>query len=113
MLKFRSTQFHGNADALSRLPLQIEPSEAEQPPGLVLLMDHLSNSPVTAQHIRAWTVKDSTLRPVLQAIQQGCPEESTPDLDKFFPKRHELSSLDGCICGDLGWSFLARDARQC
>ena len=47
-LKFRGTQLHGNADALSRLPLSVELSTSEPPPELVLLLDHLDSSPVTA-----------------------------------------------------------------
>ena len=70
-LKFRGTQLHGNADALSRLPLSVEPSTSEPPPELVLLLDHLDSSPVTAGQIRSWTRRDPSLRPVLQAIQNG------------------------------------------
>ena len=47
-LKFRSTTAHANADALSRLPLPVEPAIAVPPPELVLLTDHLANSPVSA-----------------------------------------------------------------
>ena len=42
-LKFRGTQLHGNADALSRLPLPVEAQEQEPIPELVLLIDHLAN----------------------------------------------------------------------
>ena len=96
-LEFRRTHLHGNADALSRLPLRTEPLTSEQPPELVLLMTHLANSPITAQQIRSWTRRDPLLRSVLQAIQEGWPVECTPELATFYPKRHELSSLDGCI----------------
>ena len=50
-LKFRRTEAHGNADALSRLPLPVAPAKMETPPELVLLMEHLEDSPVTADHI--------------------------------------------------------------
>ena len=40
-LKFRRTSAHSNADALSRLPLPIEPAVAKVPPELVLLTEHL------------------------------------------------------------------------
>ena len=105
-LKFRGTQLHGNADALSRLPLPVEAQEQEPIPELVLLIDHLANSPVTARQIRTWTWRDSSLRPVLQAIQQGWPEESTPELATFYSR---LFSLDGCI---LWGSRVARDGSQ-
>ena len=39
-LKFRNTTAHANADALSRLPLPVEPAISQLPPELVLLADH-------------------------------------------------------------------------
>ena len=55
------TTAHANTDALSRLPLQVEPATAQTPPELVLLADHLPESPVTATQIRFWTRKDPEL----------------------------------------------------
>ena len=40
MLKFRNTTAHANADALSSLPLPVEPAISQLPPELVLLADH-------------------------------------------------------------------------
>ena len=57
-LKFRNTTAHGNADALSRLPLQVEPASVDTPPELVLLTDYMDNSPVTADQVRSWTHRD-------------------------------------------------------
>ena len=45
-MKFHITTAHANVDALSRLPLSVEPAILKLPPELVLLADHLSNSPV-------------------------------------------------------------------
>lgn len=42
---FRKTQEHGNADALSRLPLSEKPGEVPVPAKLVLLVEHLNDSP--------------------------------------------------------------------
>ncbi len=47
-LKFRTA--HANADALSRLPLAVEAAVTNTPPELVLLTEHLANSPVSAGH---------------------------------------------------------------
>ena len=38
-LKFRGTQFHGNADALSRFPLSVE-LPMKEPPEVMLLLEH-------------------------------------------------------------------------
>ena len=54
-LQFRNTTAHANADALSRLPLPVEPAISKLPPELVLLIEHMSESPVTACQIRTFT----------------------------------------------------------
>ena len=96
-LVFRKTEAHSNADALSRLPLPTVPAEVPTPPELVLLMDHLADSPVTADHIRSWTQRDPSLAPVLQYVQQGWPDQGDPNLMPFSAKREELSVHEGCI----------------
>lgn len=91
-LKFRNTTAHANADALSHLPLPVQPAVGKQPPELVLLSEHLANSPVTADQIREHTRKDPQLAQVVQFVQQGWPR-SCPDSDQlvpFFNKRLEL-----------------------
>ena len=54
-LKFRRTTAHSNADALSRMPLAVEPAVAQTPPELVLLAEHLDDLPVTVEQIRRST----------------------------------------------------------
>ena len=95
-LAFRNTTAHANADALSRLPLPVEPAIVKQPPELVLLADHLANSPVTADQIRLATRKDPQLSPIVQFVQQGWPSSSA-EHSSFFDKRHELSLYEGCL----------------
>ena len=96
-LVFRDTKAHANADALSRLPLQVEPSTTHTPPELVLLAEHLDDSPVTANDIREWTKKDRKLSQVLQFIHQGWPNHCNADVEPFFAKRMVPSVYDGCI----------------
>ena len=50
-MKFRCTSEHSNADALSRVPLREIPAHTDTPAELVLLMEHLADSPVTAKQI--------------------------------------------------------------
>ena len=80
-LKFQSTSAHVNADALSRLPLPVEPVIKQPPPEIVLIVDHLDNSPVTAHQIQECTRKDPQLAQIVQFVQQGwptaCPEPNT------------------------------------
>ena len=90
-LKFKRTAEHANADALSRLPLPVEPATTETPPELVLLADHMSESPVTATQIRSWTRKDPELSLVVQFLQQGWPSKTSrgdsPKLAPFLSKK--------------------------
>ena len=85
-LVFRDTRAHANADALSRLPLPVEPAITETPPEIVLLMDHLKDSPVTETDIRAWTRSDPELSQVLQFVLQGWPCKSSDNLSAFSSK---------------------------
>ena len=51
--------------ALSRLPLPVEPAKLELEPELVLLAEHLADSPVMANDIRISTECDTKLSRVL------------------------------------------------
>ena len=69
------------------------------PPELVLLVEHLANSPVNASQIRDGTRKDPQLAPIVQFVQQGWPD-TCPDPDRlspFFEKRAELSLYKECL----------------
>ena len=97
-LIFRSTAQHGNADALSRLPLPEPPSEVPLPAELVLLTEYLENSPVTAAQIKNWTLKNPQLAKVLHYIQEGWPDYCVDtELKPYWSRRAELSVLDGCM----------------
>ena len=98
-LKFRNTTAYTNADALSRLPLPEVPTVTQTPPELVLLADHLANSPVSARQIRDWTRRDPQLAPILQFVQQGWPSfcAEQDQLAPFFNKKTELSVHEGCL----------------
>lgn len=50
-----------------------ESAAAQTPPEFLLLTDHLANSPVTAEQIRGYTLKDPQLAPVVQFVHQGWP----------------------------------------
>ena len=94
---FRNTAAHGNADALSRLPLPVEPVKSHVEPELVLLVEHLRDSPLTASDIRVWTQRDKKLARVVQYVQQGWPTHGDPDLEPYSAQRLELSCYEGCV----------------
>ena len=64
-LVFRNTTAHANADALSRLPLPEQPAKVFEEPELVLLAEHLNESPERRPEVGR----------VLQYIQQGWPSD--------------------------------------
>ncbi|KAL5510470.1 hypothetical protein EMCRGX_G006019 [Ephydatia muelleri] len=100
-LVFKKTEEHGNADALSRLPMdgkQIE-EEEEIPTELVLLFESLKDSPVDCSQVKHWTKKDPILSQVLQYILAGWPlhppSGASQTLLSFWQRRMELSTHDG------------------
>ena len=97
VLAFRKTEAHGNADALSRLPLAEAPAQTQNPPELVMLMDHLNESPVTSEQISSWTRRDPVLSAVLQAVKQGWPVQCQPMLASYAKHKLELSVHGGCV----------------
>ena len=96
-LQFRKTEAHCNADALSHLQLPTAPKEVPVPPELVLLMQHLQQLPVTADHIRLWTRRDPVLAKVFQFVQHGWPNRVDPELAPFASRKTELSVHEGCL----------------
>ena len=96
-LVFRNTTVHANADALSQLPLLEEPARTVTEPELVLLSEHLDDSPVTANDIRTWTTRDPKLSKVLQYVPQGWPSEGDSELEPYSSRRLEFSAFQGCI----------------
>ena len=97
-IRYRSTDQHSNADAMSRLPLPDVLSETAQPAETILAIENIDKSPVSSSHIKTWTNHNLLLSWVLYHLQEGCPRScSDPELLPFFKKRCELSLLDGCL----------------
>ena len=97
-MKFRKTNDHSNADALSRVPLREITTQSDTPPELVLLMEHLADaSPVTAKQIEVWTRRDPTLSKVLHYLQFGWPKKVDKSVTTYSSRSTELSVYNGCI----------------
>ena len=64
-LQFCPTTQHGNANALSRLPLPETLDTVPLPGELVLLIDHLAEGPIIAAQLKARIAKDPLLTKVL------------------------------------------------
>eukprot|EP00731_Ephydatia_muelleri_P039251 Em1273g1a len=68
---FRPGKLQGNADALSRLPLPVSPSEVPIPGDTVLLLEalDLSEEPISASTIKSLTNKDPVLSRFRDSVQ--------------------------------------------
>ena len=88
---------HANADSLSRLPLPTALNDAQPPPELILLIEALQESPVTARDIRKWTDRDPLLSRVRNLLLNGWRDGEEPEMQTFNRKKNELSVQDGCI----------------
>ena len=93
-LKFRKTDAHANADALSRLPLPVTAPPPVEPTELVLLSEHLSHSPVSVEQIREQTGKDPNLAPVPKA---RLAQHDGQELPTHTKRKEELSLFEGCL----------------
>ena len=103
---FKPTSAHGNADALSHLPLPVQFAQTPEPMETVLLMEQLASSPVTAQHIRAWTERDPLLSHVLQFVQNGWREIVDEDLLKPFWRKKSRTARKVAFIGEIELSYL-------
>ena len=95
-IMYRSGDTHENCDALSRLPLSTKPIVTPSPAEYVDLIEQLNESPVTAAHIREWTLHDKTLSRVQRYVLTGWPTKD-PVIQEYSRFRDELSMHDGCI----------------
>ena len=104
-LRYRAGKEHGNADAMSRLPLRETVSQEEIPGEVVLALEQLDSSPITANKIRRETGRDPVLSRVRTWVSQGWPtsieglkkESWYKDVQVYARRRTELSVQDGCI----------------
>ena len=98
-ISFKSTAAHGNADALSRLPLPETSKDPPVPAETVLLLEQLSESPISVKQIKLWTRRDPTLSRVLQFTLYGWPDKppEDPAFKPYWTRKLELSTQDGVL----------------
>ena len=95
---YRKTSDHGNANGLSRLPINSPASEADAD-GDAVDTFHVSQFdplPVTAEQVRRETRRDLTLAAVYPAVQTGDFSACT-DHRLYYHRRSELTSHQGCL----------------
>ena len=87
---------HGNADGLSRLPLQ-EPSNEELCEATGFNLFQIATLPVTAQQVQTNTRADPILSKVVRFTNEGWPKDISDDLLPFKSKQQELTLEGGCL----------------
>ena len=95
---FKSTSELENTDAMSRILLPDEALETPIPTEIVLVLDQLKDTPVTAAEVKRITKKDTLVSRVLQFTRVG-RQIAVDDLKlkPFHSRRTELSTEDSCI----------------
>ncbi|XP_064488490.1 uncharacterized protein K02A2.6-like [Ornithodoros turicata] len=90
----------GNADVISRLPLEAGSDDNPDPnPPEVLLLEAVQDAPIRAEQIALETEKDAIHGKVLNWTEKGWPESAINDqsFQPFQVRRNELSLMKGCI----------------
>ena len=85
-----------NADLLSRLPL---PDTITDPPLLgemIVLMETLSTSPITATNVKTWTNRDPILSRVKQMILQGWNKNTDAVFHPYLQRSKQLTVQNDC-----------------
>ncbi|UYV73363.1 K02A2.6-like [Cordylochernes scorpioides] len=93
-IKFKKTQDHGNADLLSRLP--VESGETSRLDNIYAL-SYMEDLPITAEEIRIETQKDEVLSIVKCYTQHGWPERVPDHLRPYFQRKLELTVDGECL----------------
>ena len=99
-IEYRSTNAHGNADALSRLTREEDPEfdgeEGSDDEDLVCMVKTigLQLDPLDSQVIVKETSKDPVLAPVLRYCREGWPSKSD---NPYWKIRDNLTATNGCV----------------
>lgn len=90
-IRYKSTKLHGNADSLSRLPLegrQCDMSVVDETH--IFQLSQMETLPVTSEVIAKETARDPVLSRVLRAVTDGW-SWTDKNLTQFYEKRHEIT----------------------
>ena len=96
-IHFRLTDAHGNADGLSRLPLDTVSSVGNYEDATVFNMAQVDSLPVQASQVMAATRLDPLLTKVLRYARTGWPEQVPEELCPFWRKREEIVVEGDCL----------------
>ena len=93
-LRYKPGPNHGNADMLSRLPVDPAPTTVPEP---MEQMEMLSTTPLTAAQIKQWSRRDPIIAKVMDSVLHGGQYATTPQFKPYHDRKEELSVHDGCL----------------
>ncbi|CAF1519589.1 unnamed protein product, partial [Adineta steineri] len=106
-IRYKNTQSHGNADALSRLPVGPDDSFTDQDSSQINLIQEVffEECLVNAEEITKATENDKILQLVKQFTLTKWPTSisklTKPELIPYFNNRHSISIVKGCLLKDI------------
>ena len=104
---------HGNADAVSRLPIATTLPDPPVPSEVVHLIEHFDGTTVTSQHIKSWTSRDPVMSKVRLYTSTGWPQEVNDERLKAYKNRqNEISLHDGCVLWEHVFAYHHREERR-
>ena len=80
VLEYKPGSQHANADALSRLPLPIQPTQVPLPGDTVCLLENLQAVPLTLAEMKKGVYSDRLLSRVLDNVERGWIDTDEPDM---------------------------------
>jgi hypothetical protein len=97
-IQYRKSADHANCDTLSRLPLDVQESDAEARESPIYFASRVDDLPVTARDIASATRTDPVLSKVYELTLNGWPDScKDDDILPYFRRKHELSIDQGCV----------------
>lgn len=97
-IKFRPTKQHYNADAFSRLPINVKTPDNFVEETDVLEINIIETLPLTVEDLARATAADSSVKVLFQGLKNGKTVEGK---DRFGIDQSEVSSQQGCIMRNI------------
>ena len=96
-IEFLTSKQHANADALSTLSLTEAPEVASDHLEVVLMMENMDDSPVSAKDIASRIKCDHVLSREYQFTNVGLPATCGDHLKLYEVCKTKLTTQDGCV----------------
>ena len=96
---FRSTNAHGNADGLSRLPLSVTEDESSlsERTSAMFNLAQIFTLPVMCTELQTVTRNDPIMSKVLYYTRYGWPAKISEDLKPYYHWSNELTIESDCV----------------